>query len=79
MGKTFDKDKYLEKLKKHKVPQNVILALKRYSPKIWNNTLNAKQKTFDLKLQKIQNALVKSNACLVSCLPSYGKRKYVTF
>jgi len=34
MGKTFDKDKYLEKLKKHKVPQNVILALKRYSPKI---------------------------------------------
>ena len=28
--------------------------------------MNAKQKTYDLKLQKIQNALVKTNACIAS-------------
>ena len=66
--KPLPKEKYLDKLKKHKVPQNVKLGLKRCNPEVWNNMLNARQKTFDLKLQKIQNALIKSNACIVSCV-----------
>jgi len=65
-AKPLSKERYMEKLKAYKIPQNVNLNLKRCNPEIWNNTLSARQKTFDLKLQKIQNAVMKTNACTVS-------------
>jgi len=43
--KPLSKEKYLEKLKKHKVPQNVNLKLKKCNLIIWNNVLNSRQNT----------------------------------
>jgi len=62
------KEKYLEKLKKYPLPQNVPLKVKRCNPELWKQRLNARSKTNDLKLQKIQLTLHKSNAAILDNL-----------
>jgi len=70
LGKASLQGKILGKIEKHKVPQNVNLKLKKCNPIIWNNVLNSRQKMQDLKFHKIQNALIKSIACMISCVHS---------
>ena len=63
--KPLSKEKYVTKLKKYKIPKNVNLTSKRCNQEVWNNILNARQKSIDLKFQKIQTGLVKSTACII--------------
>ena len=65
--KPLPKEKYVAKLKKYKIPKNVKLTSKRCNQEVWNNILNARQKSVDLKFQKIQTGLLKSTVCIIDC------------
>jgi len=58
-------DKYIEKLEKQKTPENVNIDIKKCNPEIWKYLLTARQKSQDLKIQKIQQAMTKTMSCLI--------------
>jgi len=62
------KERYLEKLKKYPLPSNIPLRVKKCNPELWKHRLSARSKTNDLKMQKIQLALHKTNAAMVDNL-----------
>ena len=49
--KPLSKEKYMDRLKKYKVPNNVELNTQRCNPEVWTHMLSAKQKSNDIKLQ----------------------------
>jgi len=63
--KPLSKEKYMNRLKKYKIPNNVELNVQKCNPEVWTHMLSAKQKSTDLRLQKIQNALVKTTASVI--------------
>jgi len=65
-NKPLTKEKYVEKLKKQKMPANLNLNIKRCNSEIWKNMVSTGAKTKDLKLQKIQTAISKTSAGLIS-------------
>ena len=77
-NKPLTKEKYVEKLKKQKMPTNLNLNIKRCNSEIWKNMVSTGAKTKDLKLQKIQTAVSKTSAGLISNaneLMALGERK----
>ncbi len=66
-------DKMTEKLNSFKRPANIEeLKPTRVNPEIWSS-LQAKTRSFDIKLQKVESALLKSIVPIVSCIASLMK------
>ena len=60
-------NKLRNKLEKYKVPQNCnFLKTKRCNPEIWSIKLSEQQRSNDLKIQKIQNTLLKSATAMTT-------------
>ena len=68
-------DKLSEKLKSYLRPNNCNLETKLVNPDIWTNVLSSKQRSYDVKLQRVQNLLVKSTTGLLRSVDDLVKAK----
>ena len=57
-----NKEKLVQKLGKHHRPENLnSLKIKKCNPEIWSEMLQSKTRSKDLKTQKMQSCVLKSN------------------
>ena len=73
--KPLTNDKISEKLKKYLKPSNCNLVTKPVNLDIWNQVLSATHRTMDVKMQRIQNLIVKSTTSLLASTDAILKVK----
>ena len=73
--KPLTNEKISEKLKKYLKPSNCNLVTKPVNPDIWNQVLSATHRTMDVKMQRIQNLIVKSTTSLLASTDAILKVK----
>ena len=75
LKKQFSKDKIVKKLEDYKTPHSVDLSTRKCNPEVWKTLLEKHNRSFDIKLQKTQNATIKSMNAVTKATDSLLKIK----